>query len=122
MRVVYLCGEPRKVCCGTEVASCGPVESVLRQQAVQNWPVPHNARMLRSLLGCVPTTTVLSVRSPMSPVPCMNCVRKKKPFKWNKECNDLFQLLKSALVSSPVLAYPRNEETFLLDNDGVMLA
>lgn len=33
MRVVYLCGEPRKVCRGTEVASCGPVESVLHQQA-----------------------------------------------------------------------------------------
>ena len=32
VRVANLSGEPRKVCSGTEVASCEPVESVLHQQ------------------------------------------------------------------------------------------
>lgn len=32
VRVVNLSGEPRKVCSGTEVASCEPVKSVLHQQ------------------------------------------------------------------------------------------
>ena len=32
VRVVNLSSEPRKICRGSEVASCGPVESVLHQQ------------------------------------------------------------------------------------------
>ena len=34
VKVVNPSGEPRKVCSGTEVASCEPVESVLHQQLV----------------------------------------------------------------------------------------
>lgn len=45
-------------------------------EAVQNWPVPHNAKDVRKFL---PTTAGLSVRSPISLVLGMNCVRKANP-------------------------------------------
>ena len=34
-----------------------------------------------------------------------------------KECNDSFQQLKAALLSTPVLAYPHSAEPFVLDTD-----
>ena len=38
-------------------------------------------------------------------------------FEWTKACEESFQQLKDALVSAPVLAYPRTTEPFLLDTD-----
>ena len=48
---------------------------------------------------------------------------KKTPFVWNKQHEEGFNYLKSTLISSPVLAFPRpNEEPFILDTDASDLA
>ena len=38
-------------------------------------------------------------------------------FQWNSQCQDAFDKLKERLVSSPVLAYPKNDVTYILDTD-----
>lgn len=42
---------------------------------------------------------------------------KDLPFKWTNACQKSFERLKSALTSSPVLAYPQPGSMFILDTD-----
>lgn len=42
---------------------------------------------------------------------------KDKTFVWSPECNIAFQLLKNALISCPILAYPTSEDYLILDTD-----
>ena len=37
--------------------------------------------------------------------------------KWSSACSNAFELLKAALINSPVLSYPSQDETFILDCD-----
>lgn len=40
-----------------------------------------------------------------------------RPYKWTSECEDAFRLLKNALTTAPVLAYPDFKHDFILDTD-----
>ena len=41
----------------------------------------------------------------------------KASFQWTEECETAFQSLKKALTSPPILAYPDEEVSFILDTD-----
>lgn len=43
--------------------------------------------------------------------------QKNVPFAWDSSCEKAFQTLKKLLVSSPILSYPNNNDTFVLDTD-----
>ena len=43
--------------------------------------------------------------------------RMKKGFVWTDECEKSFQILKQALISDPIMAYPRAEGQYVLDTD-----
>jgi hypothetical protein len=42
---------------------------------------------------------------------------KNQSFVWTEECQMAFENLKQALTNTPILAYPRNEDSFILDTD-----
>ena len=44
-------------------------------------------------------------------------MRKKAKFQWTPECQESFETLKKALISSPILAYPEVDLGFILDSD-----
>ena len=46
---------------------------------------------------------------------------KNAHFKWAKECDEAFQLLRGCLYSSPLLAYPDFSKHFTLDTDPILL-
>ena len=88
-----------------------------KEEAVQNWPVPHDAKDVRRFDG-VCTFDRRFVRSFSNVArPLRQLCEIGHPFKWTKECNDSFQQLKAALESSPVLVYPESAVPFLLDTD-----
>ena len=88
-----------------------------KKEAVQNWPVPHDAKDVRRFDG-VCTFYRRFVRSFSNVArPLRQLCEIGHPFKWTKECNDSFQQLKAALESAPVLAYPHSAVPFLLDSD-----
>ena len=41
----------------------------------------------------------------------------KNKFKWTPECDLSFQELKDRLVCSPILGYPQEKGTFIVDTD-----
>ena len=38
-------------------------------------------------------------------------------FVWSQDCMKAFETLKQALITAPILAYPRTEGRFILDTD-----
>jgi len=42
---------------------------------------------------------------------------KNKKFEWTTQCDHAFKKLKCALISSPILAMPNDNDPFLLDTD-----
>ena len=49
--------------------------------------------------------------------PLHELTEKGQSFEWTKAFEESFQQLYDALVSAPVLTYPRTTEPFLLDTD-----
>ncbi|NYT47627.1 MAG: hypothetical protein H0A75_08845 [Candidatus Methanofishera endochildressiae] len=41
----------------------------------------------------------------------------KRIYKWSPECSKAFEFLKAALIGAPILSYPSQEGTFILDCD-----
>ena len=102
---------------GPVVCEDGVTTDPGKVKAVQNWPVPHNAKAVVRFVGlcnyyrrCV--CSFSDVARPLHQL-----CEKGQPFEGTKKCNDSFQQLKAALVSATVLAYPHSAEPFLLDTD-----
>ena len=49
--------------------------------------------------------------------PLHKLTEKNQSFIWSKECNAAFEALKEALTHTPILSYPRNEDSLILDTD-----
>ena len=79
--------------------------------------MPRNAKEVRRFLGLC-TYYRRFIRSfPDVARPLHELTEKGQSFEWTKACEESFEQLKDALVSAPVLAYPRTTEPFLLDTD-----
>ena len=44
-------------------------------------------------------------------------IHKDTPFVWSSSCQEAFELLKHLLTTTPVLAYPNFEHSFILETD-----
>ena len=53
--------------------------------------------------------------------PIRQLTRKGVHFRWSTECQQAFETLKSLLITSPVLAYPKVEKPFILETDASIL-
>ncbi|CAC5371137.1 Retrovirus-related Pol polyprotein from transposon 17.6 [Mytilus coruscus] len=49
--------------------------------------------------------------------PLNQLTRKNWKFKWTDDCENSFHKLKQALTSAPILAYPTQNDSFILDTD-----
>ena len=84
---------------------------------VTNWPLPQNDKDVRSFLGlCTYYRRFVPAFADIAR-PLHELTEKGQPFTWTKECDSSFHLLKEALASTPVLAYPESEDPFVSDTD-----
>ena len=91
-------------------------------KCIREWPAPKNPKDVEKFLGFVNyhrdflqgLATILS--------PLYALTRKDTPFRWTQECERAFQTAKDSLTSAPVLAYPNNEDHFILDTDASDIA
>jgi len=86
-------------------------------ELVRDWPTPYDVKEVRSFLGLasyfrrfVPTFAEIAALLPA-------LTAKNKQFDWTPNCDRAFMRLKSALISSPILAMPSDTDFFLLDTD-----
>ena len=93
--------------------SCDPQ----KVEAIKSWKVPSNVKELRSFLGlCNYYKKFISDYSTLMK-PLSELTSPKVKFKWDEKCQNSFENLKQLLVSAPILGYPKDSGTFVLDTD-----
>ena len=102
---------------GHIVSADGVATDPTKIEAVEKWPAPKNLHEVRSFLGLCGyyrrfVKNFAAVASPMTAL-----TEKGRPFRWGQGCQDAFEQLKAQLVTSPVLAMPRDKGQFILDTD-----
>ena len=84
---------------------------------VQNYPVPKNTKQVRQFLGFVNFYRKFIPKYSIIAHPLNVLLRRDVAFKWNPQCQEAFDRLKSALVNPPVLAHADVKKPFILTTD-----
>ena len=84
---------------------------------VTAWDPPRTQRQVRAFLGL--TGYYRSYVPDYGDIaePLVRLTDARAEFKWTSDCQKAFEELKQRLVSAPILAYPNQEDPFLLDTD-----
>ena len=86
-------------------------------KVVQEWPEPTNVHEVRSFLGTANYYRRFVKGFAKLAGPLTRLTRKHTPFNWTDSCRAAFRKLRECLTSPPILAYPLQEETYILDTD-----
>ncbi|XP_045198670.1 uncharacterized protein LOC123552982 [Mercenaria mercenaria] len=86
-------------------------------EAVRNWPIPVNAKQVRSFFGLAGYYRKFVKGYAEIARPLHRLCEKKAKFLWTEDCQNSFEDLKEALTTAPVLSYPKPECQFILDTD-----
>ena len=102
---------------GHVVSAAGVATDPKKVEAVRDWSRPRCVKEIRSYLGfCSYYRNYIQgfaqVASPLT-----RLLEKGIEFEWSPECEDAFNQLKSALLSAPILGYPRPEGALIVDTD-----
>jgi len=88
-----------------------------KMEAIKTWPSPKNLTEMRAFMGtCGYYRRFVKDFSSIA-APMLQLMKKGVRWKWTRESQDAFDVLKARLVSEPILALPINEGTFVLDTD-----
>ena len=85
--------------------------------AVKEWPTPRNVTDVRSFLGLCSYYRRFVKGFAEVAKPLHRLTEKQHEFVWTEECDMAFNRLKMALTSTPILAYPTCDDSFVLDTD-----
>ena len=101
------------------VSDAGIKPDPQKTEKVKNYPVPTDVSSLRRFLGLASYYRRFVRDFSTIAAPLNRLTKKDVPFEWSESCQESFERLKSALISAPVLVYPRfgpgNE--FILETD-----
>lgn len=84
---------------------------------IQSFPTPTSVKEVQNFLGIVGYYARYIKNISTIAFPLYQLLRKNITFSWTKECSQAFQLLKDALISSPVLGHPNFHLPFILHTD-----
>ena len=103
---------------GHVVSKDGGLPDPEKIKVVKEFPIPKNARELKSFLGLAQYYKRF-VKDYSMKAAVLNKLTstKTKVFEWTPECQKAFETLKNALTNPPILAYPDFSQTFQLQVD-----
>ena len=84
---------------------------------LQDWPAPHNVKQVRSFLGLGNYYRRFVKEYSKMVKPLTDLTKKDVKFEWTEKCGEAFEALKQALLGPDVMAYPKDEGSFILDTD-----
>lgn len=104
-------------CLGHVVSEEGVGTDPKKTQTITEWPTPETVTEVRSFLGlCSYYRRFVRGFADMAR-PLHQLTEKGHIFQWTPDCENSFCSLKGALTSPPILGYPSEPETFILDTD-----
>ena len=103
---------------GKRVSKSGIAVNPDSMETIQNWPIPTDVKEVQRILGMANYHRAHIKDFSHIASPLHGLTKKGVKFEWTNEHQVAFDLLKKALLSSPVLSFPRNSgEPFILDTD-----
>ena len=86
-------------------------------EVIKNWPIPHCLRDVRAFYELASYYRKFVKDFAAIAQLLSRLTRKNTPFVWTDETQKSFDKLKSALLATEILAYPRPDLPCLLDSD-----
>ncbi|XP_049866081.1 uncharacterized protein LOC126366827 [Pectinophora gossypiella] len=86
-------------------------------KAVTDFPIPRNAKDIKSFLGLVGYYRRFIENFSKITKPLTSLLKKDAEFKWSYDQQQSFDILKNKLTSAPLLQYPNFNEPFILTTD-----
>ena len=88
-----------------------------KTQKVQQWPVPQTVRQLRGFLGLASYYRRFIKDYSLIAAPLTKLTGGRGRIPWEDEQQQAFEELKKQLVTPPILGYPDEQISFILDTD-----
>ena len=86
-------------------------------ESVKKMPAPTTPKEIKQFLGLVGYYRKFIPRFADIARPMTNLTRQDTPFEWTIQCQALFEMLKDALITSPILKYPDPNKPYTLFTD-----
>ena len=102
---------------GHVISAEGIKTSPEKTDVVATWPVPRTVKETRSFLGLCSYYRRFVQDFAKTAKPLHALTGKYARFQWTEECQKAFEELKQKTITAPVIAFPRDEDTFILDCD-----
>ena len=102
---------------GHVVSSQGIHVDPAKIAAIKNWEVPKSATQIRQFLGLAGYYRRFIENFSIIAKPLTMLTHKDKKFKWLKEHEAAFQMLKEKLTTAPILSLPEGSEGFAIYSD-----
>ena len=90
--------------------------------AIEHMSTPANKRDIQVFLGMVGYYRRFISDFSKIAQPLFHLLKHEVPFIWSNDCKVSFDLLRKALISAPVLAYPNFELPFVIQTDALLYA
>ena len=91
-------------------------------EAISNYESPKTKKEVKRFLGMAGFYREFIEHFAIIAAPLHNLTRDSVPFTWSGECDKAFKKLKQALISAPVLAFPRTDTEFIVTVDASNVA
>jgi hypothetical protein len=101
---------------GHVISEVGVAMDADKVAVVSAWPQPHSARGLRGFVGLAGYYRKFIRDLGLIAAPLTHLLRCDT-FSWDKEAEDVFQALKRALTTGPILQMPDFNKLFIVDCD-----
>ena len=88
--------------------------------SITHWPTPTSKSEVRSILGLMGYYRKFIPDFAERARPLTRLTRKNAKFCWSTECQEAFENLKECLTKSPILGFPKETGTFVLDTDAIL--
>jgi hypothetical protein len=89
---------------------------------VKNYPRPTTLRRVKSFLAMTSYFRRFLKDFSRITTPLRALLKQDAKFKWTDECEEVFQYLKNALITAPILALPNFNRPFILTTDASQFA
>ena len=107
---------------GYDLSEKGMTVPLKHREAIASWPIPRNARAVKSFTGCVQYFRHFVPNRGKLLKPLLDLTKKDQPFKWTETHQQSFDALKQILGSEPLLRHPDFNKRFTVYSDASAVA